>query len=392
MNNKELLESALRSPFYRRKLETADPDDWHAIPFTTKQDLRDTDAYDLLGASLENIATYHETSGTTGKPTPSWYSFKDVEQEANVILNSELNLQPGDVVLNRFPFALAIPSFILYWACQKTKSTHIATSKASLVTPHVRVVEILLRTKATVITLLPSEAEIIAEVAHRMNISLPTPGLRALLVAGELLSPARKKYLEKLWGVPVHGFFGSTETGGLFVQCKNGHFHLDHPLVKIEVLDHQGNPAGYGIEGECAVSTGREGMPLLRYLNQDVIEVRDHSCCGCGKTEPVLMHYGRKEDQIQLPDQVISYYNLLETIYSLPVVPMLWKFHIYPDRLEFEYQLSARDQKTDTNTAIQNELEKRLKVPVQAYSSSLISEESLVSKPAYAKFAHLVRH
>lgn len=391
MSNSVFISAAMNSKFYQHKLNKVPITDWEKVPLTTKQDLRNVDTYDLMGTSLANIATYHETSGTTGKPTPSWYSFSDTAQQANIIIESELKLQPEDVVLNRFPFALAIPSFIFYWACQTVKCTHVAASKATPVTPHVRVVELLLRTRTTVLTLIPSEAEIIAEAAHQLNVSLPTPGLRALVVAGELMTPARKKYLEKLWGVPVYGFFGSTETGGLYMQCKNGHYHLANPTVKVEVLDDAGNVAPLGVKGECVISTTREGMPLLRYANQDLIEIKDATICGCGCNEPVLIHYGRKEDEFRLQNRTFGFYEVQEAVYSLSTVPMLWRFNIYSDRLEFEYQVVDHPE-NEIGQRLQEELQSALGVLIKAVPAELIPLENLRSKPAYAKFAHFIKH
>lgn len=232
MNNRTFIEAALKSSFYQKKLKEMNLNDWNSIPFTLKDDLRNIDAFDLLGAPIEEIATYHETSGTTGTPTPSWYSYNDVQQEAKVVLNSAIHLQKDDIILNRFPFAMAISSFIVYWACQKVEATHIGADKASYVTPHKRIVEIISRTNPTILAMLPSEVEKIYQSAVQMGITFPNKGLRALLLAGELVSPMRKKYLEKLWGVPVYLLFGSTETGGLSMTCEHGHLHLYFRMQK----------------------------------------------------------------------------------------------------------------------------------------------------------------
>ncbi|RLQ96229.1 phenylacetate--CoA ligase family protein [Falsibacillus albus] len=388
----EFVKTALQSNFYIEKLRTIDLEDWKHIPYTTKKELRETEPYSLIGVPFKKIATYHETSGTSGKPTPSWYSHKDTEMEASVITKSRLKLQPNDILLNRFPFALAIPSFILYWACQKTKATHIAASKATMVTPHLRVIELLLRTNATILAVLPSEAEILAEVAKQNGISLPTTGLRALFVAGEVLSPNRKKYLERLWGVPVIGFFGSTETGGLFVHCPEGHYHLEHPKALVECLDDNGDPQNTGQTGNCVISTAREGMPLLRYANEDLIQIEDGAACLCGKTESFLTHLGRKDDQVSIQGKNFTMYDLQEAVYSLLVVPFLWKMHVYDDHLLFEYQINDTFVEEYMNSTFEKFLSSKLGVPVKAACNELMDKQSLTTKPAYAKYQYLEKH
>jgi phenylacetate-CoA ligase len=390
MKNQRFIEAAMRSKLYQKKLKNINLEDWNSIPFTTKDDLRNADTYDVLGVPLHQVATYHETSGTTGTPTPSWFSHKDIEQEAQVILQSSLNLNEHDIVLNRFPFAMAIPAFIVYWAAQKAGAVHIGVDKASMVTPDRRVVEIMERTHPTILTLLPSEAEKLYHVGMQMGVRFPTKGLRALLLAGELVSPARKKYIEKMWGVPVHLLFGSTETGGLFMTCENGHYHIDHPNVKIEVVDDSGLPVENGIKGNCVISSAREGMPLLRYANQDIIKLIDGAQCNCKKTEPIMIHYGRKEDVIEYQNKSVSFYELQEAVYTLSKVPFMWKMKISSDRVQFLCQFIEPAGEAIIST-IKHELSEKLGFVIDIQQAEIIPLEKLTEKPAYGKYAYIER-
>jgi len=62
------------SPFYARHLDQFDAssltlDDLTALPFTTKDDLREA-GFDILCGPLEDAIYYYETTGTTGPATP----------------------------------------------------------------------------------------------------------------------------------------------------------------------------------------------------------------------------------------------------------------------------------------------------------------------------------
>lgn len=388
MNNNIFVTSAQRSKFYQKKLSGFDLHNWNDIPFTTKDELRNASAYDLLGVPIEDIATYHETSGTTGTPTPSWYSHSDVTKEFTVILQSKLNMNERDILLNRFPFALAIPSFILYWACQEVGAAHIGVDKASLITPDQRVVEIMQRAKPTILALLPSEAEKIYEVAKQLHIPFPTEGLRALLLAGELVSPKRKKYFEKLWGVPVFTFFGSTETGGLFVSDQDGYYHLNHPGVKIEVVDDQGNPVSNGVRGHGVLSTTREGMPLLRYYNHDLLEIKDADPESDDQT-PILIHYGRDENIINWNGKIWTFYDLQELIYSLDRIPLLWKVKQKGEKITFILQYTP-DQDVSSDV-IKNKIYEVSDLEAEVRIEDIIPISKLVGKPAYSKYVHIER-
>ena len=384
-----LIKNALKSEFYKNKLKEELLDEWYDIPFTVKSELREADAYDLLGTSIDKIATYHETSGTTGKPSSSWFSFDDIELEAKLTVESSLNLNEFDIVLNRFPFALAIPSFILYWACQLSKATHIAASKSSLVTPHLRVIDIIRRARPTIITLIPAEAEILGRLAKHLNISLPTENLRCLVLGGEVISPKRKKYIESLWGVPIFSSFGSTETGGLFMTCEEGNYHVDHPIAKIEVLNHEGKDVVNGVKGDFVISIAREGMPLLRYANGDIAEIKESSYCNCGNEYPVLIHYGRKDDQIKLKNKVLNIYDLQEIVYSLSYIPMLWRAHIYSDSIEFKYQMFGTEKNEEIRIYLEQELSRMLDINVHVTFTELVDELELTSIPQYSKFNYI---
>ncbi|MED1420385.1 phenylacetate--CoA ligase family protein [Bacillus smithii] len=390
MKHQLFIEAAMRSKLYQNKLKNINLEDWNSIPFTTKEDLRKADTYDVLGVPLHQVATYHETSGTTGTPTPSWYSHKDHEHGAQVVLRSALKLNDQDIVLNRFPFALAIPSFIVYDACQNAGAVHIGVDKASMVTPDRRVIEIIQRTHPTVLTMLPSEAEKLYHVGMQMGVHFPTQGLRALLLAGELVSPARKKYIENMWGVPVHMLFGSTETGGLFMTCENGHYHLDNTNVLIEVVDDSGIPVEIGKTGNCVISSSREGMPLLRYFNQDIIQLMDGAHCDCKKTEPIMIHYGRKEDVIEYQNKSVNFYELQEAVYTLSRVPFMWKMKTSRNRVQFLCQFIEPIGEAILS-AIQHELCEKLGFEVDIQLTEIIPLKKLTDKPAYGKYAYIER-
>lgn len=385
MSNKFFIEKALKSKFYQKKLDNIDLENWNSIPFTTKNDLRNVSPQDVLGVNQRDISTYHETSGTTGTPTPSWFSHNDVKQEADVLIRSDLKLTENDLILNRFPFAVALPAFILYWAANKVKAGHIGVDQWSKATPLKRVIEIINRTSPSILALGPTEAVKLYQTGKQMGQQYPIQGLRALVLGGEVVSPARKKYIEKLWGIPVYLLFGSTETGGLFVTCQNGHYHINHPQVKVEVVDDNGDLVQPNTIGNCVLSSGREGMPLLRYYNNDLVEIRKANNCSCGDKNDILVHYGRKDDAITINTKEIKLYDIQEAVYSLSQVPFMWKMRIENGSIVFISQyLIEIDSKS-----IQKELSTLLGVNVSIELQDIIPIETLTEKPAFGKYSYI---
>ncbi|MEM1645293.1 MAG: phenylacetate--CoA ligase family protein, partial [Ignisphaera sp.] len=73
--------------YYRKKMkeinlkpeDIKNLDDLKKLPFTTKDDLRDSYPYGALAVDISEVVEVHASSGTTGKPTISLYTAKDIE-------------------------------------------------------------------------------------------------------------------------------------------------------------------------------------------------------------------------------------------------------------------------------------------------------------------------
>ena len=98
------------SEFYRKRFREAGIsagdirtlDDLQKIPFTTKQDLRDTYPFGIASIPLSECARLHSSSGTTGNPTVILHSKKDLEQWANAVARClwMVGCRPDDVFQN----------------------------------------------------------------------------------------------------------------------------------------------------------------------------------------------------------------------------------------------------------------------------------------------------
>jgi phenylacetate-CoA ligase len=80
-------------PFFRDKMQKigVEPgdiksvEDLKKLPFTYKQDLRDTYPYGMFAAPMSEIVRIHASSGTTGKQTVVGYTRKDIDTWAEVM-------------------------------------------------------------------------------------------------------------------------------------------------------------------------------------------------------------------------------------------------------------------------------------------------------------------
>lgn len=83
-------------PFYRNKMQNMgmEPgdikslEDLKKLPFTNKQDLRDTYPYGMFAVPMSEIVRIHTSSGTTGKPAVVGYTRRDLDTWAEVAARS----------------------------------------------------------------------------------------------------------------------------------------------------------------------------------------------------------------------------------------------------------------------------------------------------------------
>ncbi|WP_408976338.1 AMP-binding protein [Paenibacillus jiagnxiensis] len=362
------------------------------LPLTTKEELRKGGAFSYLAVDMKEAAQYHESFGTTGEPSASWFTKEDLETGGKQIRACGVGLKPEDVVLVRFPYAMSLPAFLVQHAARQAGSLIVPASSRTPVTPYPRVLELMKRLGVTVITGLPREMELLAETARLLGSDTKTdfPSLRAICTAGELMSETRREHIAGLWGVPVYNLYGSTETGNIAAMCEQGVMHVVEEDFLVEVLNEEGSaPIAPGERGFAAVTTlSHQASPLLRYFNEDIVSI-EPSDCSCGRSGGKLVHFGRRKERIRIGGVTLDSKDIQDAVYSLSPVPDAWKAVQQVNGLHFildSHQFSKWE-----NRSIQAHLFELLGVPVTVEISepgTLLNRDELVrndisKKPVY---------
>ncbi|MDF2837397.1 MAG: phenylacetate--CoA ligase family protein [Paenibacillus sp.] len=330
---KAMLARLPNSKLYRDKLsnyplQTFDLTRIGELPLTTKDDLRAAGATGHLAVSVREVARYFESTGTSGEPSASWFTQADLAAGGMQLASCGADLNADDLILVRFPYALALPAFLMEQAANQTGAGIVPASGRTVVTPYPRVLELVGKLGVTVMAGLPREMELLAECSRLLG-GAPAadyPALRAIIVAGELLGDRRKSHIEALWGVPVYNLFGSTETSNIAAACSRGALHVADRDYWIEALREDGaTAAGEGERGFAAVTTlSHQGSPLLRYWNGDVISLHAIQC-PCGRAGSAIRHYGRGRERLTFGNVVLDSWDVQEAVYALKPVPVAWK-------------------------------------------------------------------
>jgi phenylacetate-CoA ligase len=343
-----LFEWAAGSPFYRARFGPgAIPSartDLESMPLTTKQDLRDNYPFGMLAVPKERLATYHESSGTAGRPTPSYYTEKDWVDLTERYARKWVGIFPSDTFMVRTPYALMITGHLAQAAARSKGATVVPGDNRSLAMPYSRVVRALHDLGVTLTWSMATETLLWAAAAKEAGYhpGADFPALRALFLGGEPVSRARRQRISDIWGVPVVEEYGSTETGSLAGECRYGRLHLWSDRALFEVYDPENGRIGREGSGQLVVTPlFREAMPLVRYNLEDDVEV-SYDDCACEWALPTARVFGRAAFGHPVGDAKVTQSRLEELVFQLPRAyeVMFWRAKAERTRLYIEIEVA----------------------------------------------------
>ncbi len=283
-------------------------DAFRALPRTTKAELvADQAAAPPLGtqATFHRSAylTYHQTSGTTGRPLmvldtrKSWDWWTECWQY--------VYHAAGVTARDRLFFAFSFGPFIGFWsafdAARRLGAEVVPgggmDSKARL--------RLLLASEATVLVCTPTYALRLAEVAESEGLDLSGSSVRLTIHAGEpgTSIPEVRDRIERAWNARSYDHAGATEVGAYAFMCSERVLHVNEAEFIPEVLDiATGAEVAEGAIGQLVLTNlGRAGWPVVRYQTGDLVRAGGRNC-PCGRTFLALPGglVGRVDDLIVL--------------------------------------------------------------------------------------------
>jgi phenylacetate-CoA ligase len=359
--------------------------DLAALPLTTKQDLRNSYPFDLLAVPKERLATYHESSGTSGEPTASYFTEQDWFDVADRFARSAVGLNSADTLMVKTPYSMVTTAHQAHRAAYLKGATVVPADNRSSIMPYMKVVRLLHDLGVTVAWCLPSECLLWAAAARHggYRTEADFPDLRAFLVAGEPLSCAKRVRIQEIWGgAQVVEDYGSTETGSLAGECPKGNLHLWADRFVVEVYDVEtGTSAQEGFGQLVVTSLHREAMPLIRYNLGDLVEVT-YSPCDCGWHLPTVRVLGRASAQLTVGRKSISASQLEELVFRLPKAfeVMFWRARLTSSKLEVELEVPPQNEslaRSELEEAITTHL--RVRSDVRGVPPGTLAPEAILT-------------
>lgn len=298
--------------FYKKRFDEAglkpedikSLDDIRKIPFTTKQDLRDTYPFGMASVPLRQCVRLHSSSGTTGNPTVILHTQKDLDEWADAVARClwMVGLRPDDVFQNSSGYGMFTGGLGFQYGAERLGALTVPAAAGN----SLRQIKFFTDFGTTAVHAVPSYVTRLYEVMQETGVDpRRDTKLRILAIGAEPHSEEQRKRIENLLGVKAYNSFGMSEMCGPGVgfECKeqNGmHFWEDYYVVEI-VNPETLQPVPDGEIGELVLTTlNREAMPLLRYRTRDLTRVLGRSC-PCGRNHVRLDRMkGRSDDMIVL--------------------------------------------------------------------------------------------
>ena len=281
-------------PYYRQRMDEAGVkpediksiDDLSKLPFTCKQDLRDTYPYGLFACDMEDVVRVHASSGTTGKQIVAGYTAKDLDIWDDICARqlAAVGADKNWKIHVSYGYGLFTGGFGFHGGATKMGAMAIPVSSGNTA----RQITILQDFGSDVLCCTPSYAMYIAETMEKMGIDTAKLPLKAGIFGAEPWTQEMRLQLEEKLNIKAYDVYGLTEImgPGVAYECSEQtgmHVNEDHFII--EALDPDtGKPVPDGEPGEIVFTCiTQEAFPLIRYRTRD-IAVLSHKQCSCGRT------------------------------------------------------------------------------------------------------------
>jgi phenylacetate-CoA ligase len=297
-------------PLYTRKFDAmgVHPDDirelndLEKLPFTTKDDLRETYPFGMFAVPREQIARIHASSGTTGLPTVVGYTKNDLSNWADLIARSlrAAGIRPGQMVHNAYGYGLFTGGLGAHAGIERLGATVVPMSGGNTL----KQVQLIRDFRPDAIMCTPTYLLTIVDAIRESGIDPRDTSIAVGVLGAEPWTDEMRRTIEETLGIDALDIYGLSEVmgpgvGSEAIESKDGpHIWEDH--FRPEIIDATtGAVLADGQQGELVFTTlTKEGLPIIRYRTHDISSLQP------GTARPnmrrIMKITGRNDDMIIL--------------------------------------------------------------------------------------------
>ena len=316
--------------FYGKKLSEAgitsvsSAEEFEALPFSEKSDLREAYPLGLMTAPEEEIVRIHSSSGTTGLPVIIPYTAKDVDdwgemfkrcyEIAGITNRDRIQITPG--------YGLWTAGIGFQNGAEKLGAMVIPMGPGNTE----KQLQMMMDMKSTVLCSTSSYALLLAEEIEKRGIR-DKIHLKKGVIGSERWGKAMRERIQGILGIELYDIYGLTEIygPGIGINCPGEEYmHYWDDYLYLEIIDpvtKKNLPDGEW--GEIVITTlVKEGAPLIRYRTHDLSRIVPGQC-SCGSAYPRIdVIRGRTDDMIKIkgvnvfPAQIEEVLNQFDEVSS----------------------------------------------------------------------------
>jgi len=295
-------------PAYKTKFDQSDVrladikciEDIKQLPFTTKEDLRNSYPFGLFSMPTSQVQEIH-ASRTTGNLTVVGYSKEDIKLWSEVMARSLCcaGAVPGDMIQIAYGYGLFTGGLGAHYGALELGLTIIPTSSGQTK----RQLKLMQDFKPRILACTPSYAMYMAEEAREIGLDTRQSTWQIGVFGAEPWGEQMRNQIEKTWDILATDIYGLSEIigPGVSQECvhKDG-LHMFSDVFFPEIIDPvTGNEVEPGQCGELVITTlTKRAIPLIRYRTRDIVSI-NYDPCRCGRTSPRISKIkGRTDDMI----------------------------------------------------------------------------------------------
>ncbi len=292
---------------YRAKCETIgvvpddllDLSDLARLPFTVKDDLRQTYPFGMFAVPRRQVVRIHASSGTTGKPTVVGYTQGDVDTWAGLIARTLRagGAKPGDILHNAYGYGLFTGGLGYHYGAEKLGCTVIPLSGGQTE----RQVKLIRDFEPDIIAVTPSYLLAIGDEFRRQGLDPRSCSLRIGMFGAEPWSEAMRREIEETFDMQAIDTYGLSEIigPGVAAECVEAKGTLtiweDHFYPEI-IEPETGRVLPDGEYGELVLtSLTKQALPMIRYRTRDLTRLLPGSGRPMRRIERIS---GRSDDML----------------------------------------------------------------------------------------------
>ncbi len=306
-------------PYYRSALEAAGVrpeeirslDDLRHLPLTHRADLEADPGRFLSAAPGLNPTIHLHTSGTSGRPLDLFLSQEEFDYYVAVQAMSGMAggfLGPAHILQVHLSLDTSIAARIFTAAAQRAGALVLNIGVSGEYDRSLRALfeERHLPGKFSRVSGLfasPGQLWALTTRAEQLGLSGAGSGLRRIYTCGAMVSENLKRFVHRVWGLPLREAWSMVETlsTGAF-ECESGRLHFLDLSGLVEFLDPETRrpvpPGRPGVAVVTAFYPDRELMPILRYWSHDLMVPSAETACECGVVSTQIEEILGRTDQM----------------------------------------------------------------------------------------------